>query len=264
MNALSDRFDEGGAYEQYMGRWSRLVARRFVPALERASGLEWLDVGCGTGAVSAAVLELASPREVVGVDPSAGFVAQATASIDDRRARFLCADAHELPFADASFDVVVSGLCLNFLVEPARAMAEAARVVRPGGLVAAYVWDYAEGMELLRVFWDAARELDPAAAGLDEGRRFPLARERELAALVEREAALTAPVTWPIAVTLSLASFDDYWRPFLGGQGPAPGYVASLADSERQALERRLRERLPGDGPFELRARAWAVRAARR
>jgi SAM-dependent methyltransferase len=250
----------GDAYEPYIGRWSRLVARELLAWLAPAPGGRWLDVGCGTGALGAAVLAAADPATLVGLDPSAGFVADARARLGDPRARFVVADARRLPLAGASFDGVVSGLVLNFVPDPAAAVAEMARVARPGGRVAAYVWDYAGGMELIRRFWDAAAALDPAAAELDEGRRFPLCRPEPLAGLF-RGAGLAEVAVRPIRVPTVFRDFDDYWAPFLGGQGPAPGYALSLAEPRRAALREALRARLPAaaDGSIPLQAGAWAV-----
>ncbi|MGW6710180.1 class I SAM-dependent methyltransferase, partial [Streptomyces sp. NPDC054956] len=142
-----DTWAAGDAYERYMGRWSRPLADEFVAWLDRPDGLRWLDVGCGTAALTAAVAGRCRPRTVVGLDRSAGFVAAARASAP-APAHFLVADGLALPVRDAVCDVAVSGLVLNFLPTPSAAVAEAYRVVRPGGLVAAYVWDYAEGMAL--------------------------------------------------------------------------------------------------------------------
>ncbi|GAA3447756.1 hypothetical protein Pve01_63180 [Planomonospora venezuelensis] len=156
---------------------------------------------------------------------------------------------------------MVSGLALNFVPEPRRAAAELARVVAPGGVAAAYVWDYAEGMAMMRYFWDAAAALDPAAAGLDEGRRFSWCRPEPLGRLWE-EAGLGGVEVRAVEVPTAFADFDDYWEPFLGGQGTAPGYVASLAGEQRLALRDLLRSRMPygPDGSIRLTARAWAVR----
>ncbi|WP_412537764.1 methyltransferase domain-containing protein [Longispora sp. K20-0274] len=277
-------WSRGDAYEAYVGRWrwSRLVAREFVPWLGVPAGRRWLDVGCGTGALTGAVLTAAQPVLVVGVDPSAGFLATARARMragswsgaepaPDARpgshtgaplgpptdVLFCAADARALPLPPARFEASVSGLALNFVPDPARAVAELARVATPGGVVAAYVWDYAGGMELIRHFWDAAASLDPAAAALDEARRFPLCRPEPLAALWAG-AGLTDVTVEPIDVTTDFATFEDYWRPFLGGQGPAPGYVASLTAEHRRALRELLRDRLAGR--LRLTARAWAVR----
>lgn len=245
----------GAAYEAYVGRWSRLVAGAFVRSLDLAPGGRWVDVGCGTGALTETVLALAGPAEVVGVDASQAFVAYDRDRIAG--ARFLTGDATALPLPDASADAVVSGLVLNFVPSPDLAVAEAVRVAVPGGVVAAYVWDYAEGMELMRHFWDAATALDPGAAELDEGRRFPLCRPEPLRALWTG-AGLREVRVEPIEITTAFAGFDDFWTPFLGGQGPAPGYVMALPEERRSALREELRRRLPAD--LALHARAWSVR----
>jgi SAM-dependent methyltransferase len=251
----------GDAYEAYVGRWSRRVAEAFLHWLDLPAGRSWLDVGCGTGALTGTVLALADPAHVVGVDPSEGFLAGARARIVDTRSSFHAGDAQSLPFPDRRFDAVVSGLALNFVPDPGRAAAEFARVAIPGGVAAAYVWDYAEGMAMMRYFWDAASALDPAAAELDEGRRFPMCRPEPLCELWA-DAGMDQVTVQAIEVPTVFADFDDYWTPFLGGQGPAPGYLMSLTDEHRRALCDLLRDRLPSslDGSIPLIARAWAVR----
>ncbi|MDI3407391.1 class I SAM-dependent methyltransferase [Streptomyces cavernicola] len=258
------RFDVwavGGAYERYMGRWSRLVADEFVAWLGCGGGLRWVDVGCGTGALTAAVAARCRPELVVGVDRSAGFVAAARTAVAEGPAWFAVADGSALPVRDSMCDVAVSGLVLNFLAAPGAAVAEAARVVRPGGTVAAYVWDYAEGMGFLRRFWDAAASLDPSAAGLDEGRRFAVCDPERLRSLWA-EAGLVDVAVAPLEVATVFAGFPDLWEPFLAGQGPAPGYVAALAPAARDRLRAALCEAVPTrpDGSIALTARAWAVR----
>jgi SAM-dependent methyltransferase len=258
----ADVWASGAAYEPYVGRWSRLVARSFLAWLGVPAGRRWLDVGCGTGPLSQAILATAEPAQVVGVDPSAGFVAYARAQVAHDRAQFEVGDARALPHAPATFDAAVAGLVLNFVPEPAAAVAEMARVARPGGgLVAAYVWDYAGEMQLMRHFWDAAVALDPAARELDEGRRFPLCRPEPLVALL-RGAGLTAVEARAIDAPTHFRDFDDYWTPFLGGQGPAPTYCMALGEERRARLRERLRAGLPTDpnGAIRLIARAWAVR----
>jgi SAM-dependent methyltransferase len=221
-------------------------------------------VGCGTGALTETLLDQVEPSLVAGIDASEAYVTCARARIRDPRVTFSNAKAEAMPFEDASFDAVVSGLVLNFSHEPSRAACEMARVVRPGGTIAAYVWDYAGEMELLRHFWGAAGKLDRAARHLDEARRFEICSPVRLAALFV-EAGLSPVNVRAIDVRTVFRDFDDYWLPFLGGQGPAPGYVASLDEERRQALRDRLQTTLPTreDGSIHLIARAWAVRGLR-
>jgi SAM-dependent methyltransferase len=260
--STADGWAGATAYESYMGRWSRAVAARFVDWLAVPAGRRWLDVGCGTGALTDTILHSADPRSIVAIDPSRDFVDAARARIADPRAMFAIGDAEATGLAEGSVDVAVSGLVLNFVPDVPRALAEAARVVVRGGLVAAYVWDYADGMELLRTFWAVAASLDPGAAKLDEGTRFPLARRSALhAAFVD--AALDDVEVRAIDVPTEFAGFDDLWAPFLRGTGPAPAYVASLRDAARAALRERLRAAVAAapDHPIRLTARAWAARA---
>lgn len=258
---LSDTWERGDPYEEFMGRWSRRIAPAFLAWLGVPAGRRWLDVGCGTGALSAAIVDHCSPGSVIGVEPSEGFLETARARLGER-AVFRQGSATALPLEAGSADVVVSGLMLNFVPEQGAALAEMARVTARGGIIAAYVWDYAEKMELLRFFWGAAVELDPAAASLDEGTRFPLCRPEALVRLFESAGLIGAEATG-IETPTRFASCDDFWRPFLGGQGPAPAYVASLDALARTRLRDRIRERLPvqSDGSIVLTARAWAVRS---
>jgi SAM-dependent methyltransferase len=258
------RWESGDAYEAYVGRWSRLVAAEFFAWLDVPPGKRWLDVGSGTGVLTATALAAADPAAIVGVDASTGFLRTARARVTDPRAAFSAGDARRLPLADGAFDAVVSGLVLNFVPDAPGAVAGLARVAAPGGTVAAYVWDYAEGMAFMRHFWDAATALDPAAAELDEGRRFSICRPEPLRALWA-DAGLSGVEVRPVDVPTAFTDFDDFWQPFLGGQGPAPGYVSSLAPERRDALREALRERLPESpsGAVELTARAWAVRGVR-
>jgi SAM-dependent methyltransferase len=254
---------EADAYEPYVGRWSRLVARELLGWLQVGDGARWLDLGCGTGALSGTILELAEPAALLGVDRSEGYVAYARAALGGP-AEFAVADGRRLPVADGRFDVAVSGLVLNFVPEPALAAREMARVTRPGGRVAAYLWDYADGMQPIRRFWDAARALDPAAAELDEGRRFGLCQPEPLEALFEGAGIERVDVR-PLEVPTRFRDFDDYWTPFLGGQGPAPGYAVGLPAERLAALRQELRASLPvaPDGSILLTARAWAATGTR-
>ena len=262
---MSEVWADGARYESYIGRWSRAVARSFVGWLAVPAAATWLDVGSGTGALAATIVELASPSAVVALDPSRAYVEHARTRLSAATARVAVGDARSLPFADGSFDACVSGLVLNFVPHPSSAVEEMTRVTRPGGTIAAYLWDYAGQMQLIRRFWDAATALDPDAAQLDEGRRFPIA-DRDALARLFTDARLEAVETRAIDVDTVFANFDELWTPFLGGQGPAPAYVASLSDDRRARLRERLRERLrasvpaAADGSIALVARAWAVR----
>ena len=256
----ADTWEQGPAYERYVGRWSRQVAPRFLEWLRMPGGLRWLDVGCGTGALSAAVLATQDPRSVDGVEPSKGFLEAAVGHLGNR-VTFHRADAAALPLDDASVDVVVSGLVLNFLPDLDVGLAEMSRVAVPGGVVAGYVWDYADRMQLMRWFWRAAVELDRSAAALDEGARFGALTPEELSWRFA-SAGLVDVESGAVEVPTPFADFDDYWAPFLGGQGVAPAYAMSLDEPARERLRRRLRELVPSesDGSIRLVARAWTVR----
>ncbi len=256
----TDRWSSGSGYESYVGRWSRLVAPEFLDWLAIPPRRRWLDVGCGTGALTEAILARCDPRSVVGVDPSEAFVAHARATVVDARASFVVGTAAMTGLDDGDVDCVVSGLVLNFVPDVGEALAEAQRVVSPGGVVGGYVWDYVEGMQLMRRFWDAAVALDPAAQASDEGVRFGIAAPGPLAAAFTA-AGLEAVDVRPIEVPTVFADFDDFWRPFLGGTGTAPAYAASLTGPARNALRDRLRASVADepDGSIRLVARAWAA-----
>jgi SAM-dependent methyltransferase len=256
---------KGEAYEPYVGRWSRGVAEEFVAWLGVPPNHRWLDVGAGTGALTRTILERASPENVTAVDSSAAYIAYAKQFARGHHVTFLVGDATALQLESERFDAVVSGLMLNFVPEPARALGEMIRVARRRGTIAVYLWDYADGMELMRYFWSAAGDLDPAARELDEGVRFPIARREPLVDLFGT-AGLMDVECHAIDLPTVFRNFDDYWTPFLGAQGPAPGYAMSLSENRRCALRDRLREMLPirTDGTIPLVSRAWAVKGTKR
>lgn len=255
---------QGDAYEPFIGRWSRPVAREFLKWLGVRNGKRWLDVGSGTGALTEMILQGHAPEQVVGVDLSEGFVAHARAHVNDARASFHVGDAQELNAERGSFDAVVSGLVLNFVPSPERMLTEMTRACRLSGCVALYVWDYAGEMQFLRHFWDAAIEIDPTARTVDEAARFPLASALALWNLF-LDAGLNDVMTRAIDVPTRFANFDDLWSPFLTGLAPAQHYVKSLSEEKRAALRDKLRERLTAgpDGSIDLMARAWAVKGTR-
>ena len=257
---MPDVWSDGSGYEAYIGRWSRSVAREFLRSLAIPRAAVWLDFGCGTGALSQTILTDNSPQLVIGCDRSSGYVEFARQQTPDERVQFVVAELSEVPRVPGGFDAVVAGLVLNFLPSPSEGLSVLRTRARPGGTVAAYVWDYAEGMQLIRVFWDTAAAMDAAAHELDEAVRFPLCRPEPLRQLFV-DAGLHDVRVRPIVVPVVLRNFDDYWTPFLSGQGPAPGYVMSLSPEQRRRFREAIRQSLPiaGDGTITLTARAWAV-----
>jgi SAM-dependent methyltransferase len=260
----ADVWAAGEAYDPYIGRWSRLVARDFIDWLALPSGGRWLDLGCGTGALTQTIAARSEPASVTGLDPSDRFIAFARRQTQDRRVAFQTGDAQALPFPDMTFDAVVAGLVLNFVPDPAQALREMKRVLRPRGTGAVYVWDHAGEMQLIRHFWSAAVALDPAAHALDEARRFPLCDRERLLALFN-DCGFERVECRVLDVPTVFEDFDDYWSPFLGGQGPAPTYCSTLSDDRRALLRERLRAALPieRDGSIRLIARAFAFRGVR-
>lgn len=252
----------GQPYDDFMGRWSRLIAHAFIQWLAPPPALRWLDLGCGTGALSETILAQAAPTAVFAIDPSAAFIAFARRRITDARITFWPGDAHQLPHEAQEMQMAVSGLALNFIPDPVAALRALRQVLQPDGVLALYVWDYGGKMEMLRYFWDSVVALDPSARVLDEGVRFPICRPDGLTQLCAAAGLHHIEVTG-LEATMTFTDFDDYWSPFLSGQGPAPGYVAGLGMAERTALEEHLRTTLPigADGSLNLVARAWAVRA---
>lgn len=257
-----DAWQAGDSYDAYMGRWSRQVAPRFLDWLGAPPGLDWLEVGCGTGALSATILARCAPRSLLAVEPSEGFIAVARRNVPDARARFEVGDAQALPLEASSRDVVVSALVLNFVADRPKAVAEMKRVLRSGGTAAFYVWDYpGGGVQFMRAFWMAAAALDPSARDLTEDRRFPFCTPDQLSALAS-DAGLQSVECAPIEVPTVFRDFDDFWRPFTLGAGPAPGYCSKLEPAARERLRQKLSDDLArnADGSIGMIARAWAVK----
>ena len=242
------------AYMRFMGQYSEPLAREFADLAGIGVGQRVLDVGCGPGALTAELVKRAGVESVSAVEPSASFAAavrERLPGVEVRRAA-----AEQLPFPDGTFDAALAQLVVHFMADPVRGLREMRRVTRPGGTVAACVWDHAGGRGPLAAFWSAVRELDPAAedesglAGVREGHLASLFSQAGL----ERTSATT------LTVTIRHASFDDWWQPFTLGVGPAGVYVAWLPPDRRTALREQCRRLLPA-GPVEIAATAWTVSA---
>ena len=264
MAGAGDNWIAGDAYEGYMGRWSRPLASSFVRWLAPKGAAAWLDVGCGTGALTQAICEQGEPEYVLACDPSESFVEHARRTLADARVTFTVAGADQLPGQAGFFDYAVSALVLNLLPNPLAAVTAMKERVRSGGEVAAYVWDYTEGMQFLRAFWDEAVALDAKAEALDEARRFPLCREDALASLLE-DAGLRGVSVEALVVPTHFRGFADFWSPFVQGTGPAPAYVTTLGREQQDRLREALARRLTpeADGVIRLHARAWAAQGSR-
>ncbi len=262
--SIQDRWTSGAHYDQWMGRWSRLLAAEFINWLTLPVGLRWIDVCCGSGVVTEIIAERNAPAAVAGVDLSPAQISYAR-----RRAganvSFEVADATGLPFADSTFDVAVCGLGLNYIPNPQQGLEEFCRVTRPGGTVAVYLWDYQHGARFLREFWDAAIAVDSEAATLDQARRFPLCTPEGLQSLFA-QSRLEDLSVHALDIFTRFTSFDDYWQPLLTGQGSAPNYLAARDQKVRAAIREHLRAALPtsAEGVIEMPARAWAIRGRRR
>jgi SAM-dependent methyltransferase len=254
------RFDDGAAYERYMGRWSRLAGEAFLDWLAPKPGVRWLDVGCGNGAFTELIFEKCAPSSVKGIDPSEAQIAYARQRFSSRPSEFLAADAMALPFPGGSFDAAVMPLVIFFVPEPPQGVAEMARVVAPGGIVAAYAWDMPGGGFPYHVLKEEMRALGYGASTEPHPDASKLEAMREM----WRNAGLQAVETREITVRRTFAGFDEYWSCVLGGPSVSKQLKAMpAADIER--IQARLRERIPADrdGSITYGARANAVNGRR-
>jgi ubiquinone/menaquinone biosynthesis C-methylase UbiE len=257
---MKDSWESGDPYEYYMGRWSLLVAESFVEWLSPSYGLNWLDIGCGSGALSEVIINNHKPATLTAIDQSEDFVRTAQKRLG-RRAHCRVGNALSLPMDESSVNIAVSGLVLNFISEPKKALFEMMRVTKAGGTVAVYLWDYAGKMDFLRHFWDAAVEIKPEALNLHESKRFPDSNADALKRLFENTGFVDIETT-SIEIATHFRDFDDYWKPFLGGQGPAPSFLLSLGQDETNKLRNTLKTHLPIqlNGSISMVARAWAAK----
>ena len=254
---------DGDGYELVMGRWSERLAEPFLDFVGTRDEERVLDVGCGTGHLAQSIVGRSSPREVRAIDLAPAYIDHAKRHNRDPRVVFDVGDACAMTFADHTFERVLSLLLLHFVPQPAQALAEMRRVAKPGGVVAACVWDVRGGFVANRMFFDTAAALDPKA-NERRARNYtrPMTRPGELAT-AWREAGLCAVVETSLGIRMAFTSFEDYWAPYDGREGPAAEYVATLGPAERARLIDALRAAyLDGepDGPRSYAALAWAVK----
>jgi len=259
---MADRkhtFDDGDAYEQYMGRWTHAVGAKFLDWLAPPAGAAWLDVGCGTGAFTELAIDSCSPASMVAIDPADAQIEHALGKAVARRADFRVADAQELPFADETFDIVVSALAINFIPDRARAIAEMRRVCRRGGLAAGFVWDFADERQPARPLRRGMR-----AIGIEPE---PMVGESDsslegLLTLFAR-AGLEEAAVIPIEVTISYSDFDDFWQKMTIRKTPAIKRVLALPDADLARLADAVRAELStaDDGGIVCSARGNAIKA---
>jgi SAM-dependent methyltransferase len=260
-SAPAYRASDGAAYDWFLGRWTQRLAEPFIDFADMPPDGPVLEVGCGTGSLAGRIANRMPQRLVVGADLSLPYLVQARRNAP--HGAYAASDVRKLAFRDATFASALAQLVLNFVPEPAAAVAEMKRVTRPGGMVAASVWDFRGGLVYQRVFWDTASGIDPAA-GAARDRLFatPLATAEGLTALLTK-VGLDRVVIASLTIRMDYSSFDDYWQPLLGGQGPVGTYAASLAEERRALVRERVRLAYlagGGDGPRSMTATAWAVR----
>lgn len=258
MTDAANLFSDGKAYERLMGRWSQRAGEQFIDWIAPAKGLRWLDVGCGNGAFTELLIARCAPTAVAGIDPSEGQLAYARTRPGAKLADFRIADAQNLPFADASFDAATMALVITFVNDPLKAAAEMARVVRPGGIVATYMWDIPGGGFPIRPLAAAMKSL-----GLGEPTRPNVeAARRENMQAFWQQAGLQAIKTTVITIRVAFSGFDDFWDSSAVPIGPSGKALAALSPETRQQLKARVRELLPiaSDGRIAYDAFANAVK----
>jgi SAM-dependent methyltransferase len=254
-------FANAKGYESFMGRWSGRLAPLLLAFSHVRDGWQVLDVGSGTGSLALEIVRRKPNCLVTGIDPSPEYVAYASSRVSSPAVTFEVGNAQSPIFPAGKFDASISLLALNFVPDAARALVELKRVTRVGGCICAAVWDYGGRMDMLRIFWNAAIVIDSKAEAEDE-KHMPLCRAGELQQLWN-DAGLADIEEQPLEIATRFKSFDDYWQPFLAGQGPAGARVARLSPERRLELRDKIKQLLPDEsnsGSFDLKARAWAVR----
>ena len=243
-----------------MGNWSRLVAQKFLLWLKETNDVNaksWLDVGCGTGALTFEIANNFNPAHILGIDPSPEYLPN---NSNHDNIEFKVGNSSQIPVKGEIYDYIVSGLALNFMDDKTASIGEMKRVLKHNGCLALYVWDYSEQMEFLRVFWDAAGEIKPEAKKLDEGVQFPVCKKPALIKLFT-ECQLKEIKITELIIDTKFTNIESYWKPFLGGQGPAGSFLISLDEPERKLVKYKIMKHLgiSKNEPITLKARAYAI-----
>lgn len=252
---VSGTWSNPDAYEAFMGRWGLPAAEAVLDRLMLPTGLSWMDVGCGTGGSTQVVLSAADPLDVFGVDPAESFIEAANQRFHDPRVRFAVGSAESLPASDDRFDVVLSALVLHFVQDSSASMHEMKRVARPGGMLVSYIWDIENEEQFTRLFWRAAKDVNPAAEAWDRQLRHAISRRDPLLELFERSG-LENVAMQEVIFEIRFRDFDDYWQPcILNGTSPVQKYVNSLTKEQQASLGKHLRSILPiaEDGTIPLK-----------
>lgn len=258
-------FSNPASYELWMGRWSRRLAPSFVAFADLPEGTHLLDLGCGTGVLSLAVLENVEDSDVIGVDPAEAYISYCRDMISNERLCFEVGDALDIPFNNNSFDATASLLILQELPDTELALKEMLRVTRPGGLIVASQWDFANGMPMLRLFWNTVLEVSPSEASRDAAEKCMDVDYPDETALQDlwQRAGLVESSTKRLKVEMEFDSFDDYWTPFLSNATPASSFARTLEPDEIFEIRERLRKKINREKmerSFCLSSFAWAVR----
>jgi ubiquinone/menaquinone biosynthesis C-methylase UbiE len=266
VNIKNNSWSGSKAYDEFMGKWSLLVARKFLGWLGESDIIEnkkWLDVGCGTGVLSYEIANTSQPTSVLGIDPSAQYLPKYSDQSSDI-IEFKVGSGNKLPVNQSEFDFIVSALALNFMSNKIESIKEMLRVLKPGGIIALYVWDYAEKMEFLRYFWDGVIKTDSSSIKFDEAQLFPICNIDNLTELFS-SCGVNSIITKEIIIDTTFSNFDEYWTPFLGGQGPAGNYLQLHDEKKRKKIRDRVKEHLPisDDGTINLIARAFAIKGVK-
>lgn len=260
-NKKMESWSSGNLYNAYMGKWSEQIAKQFIKWLQPSDNALWLDVGCGTGALTKTIVHQASPELIYGLDPSADFISEAKTFVQSPQVNFLVGSGTDIAFNNNHFDYAVSALALNFMPNPQTAIQEISRVTKENGIIALYVWDYIDKMEWLRYFWSSAVALDKSASQYDEGVRFPICQPDNLKALFE-SCNLKDIELASLSIPAYFETFEAYWELLNIGNFPAPAYLKSLSKEKQTELKAHLQEAVPTqpDGLIYMATRAWAIR----